>query len=58
MNFEEKPYLREIELKREKIDNYDQFPFSISAIKEFDFIEFHPDVTFFLLGKTAQGNQC
>ncbi len=33
MNFEEKPYLREIELKREKIDNYDQFPFSIPAIK-------------------------
>ncbi|WP_318422112.1 AAA family ATPase [Photobacterium leiognathi] len=54
MNFEEKPYLREIELKREKIDNYDQFPFSIPAIKELDFIEFHPDVTFFV-GENGAG---
>ncbi|WP_318512247.1 AAA family ATPase [Photobacterium leiognathi] len=54
MNFEEKPYLREIELKREKIDNYDQFPFSIPAIKELDFIDFHPDVTFFV-GENGAG---
>ncbi|PSU98291.1 AAA family ATPase [Photobacterium leiognathi subsp. mandapamensis] len=54
MNFEEKPYLREIELKREKIDNYDQFPFSIPAIKELDFIEFHPDATFFV-GENGAG---
>ena len=54
MNFEEKPYLREIELKRDKIDSYDQFPFSIPAIKELDFIEFHPDVTFFV-GENGAG---
>ncbi|PSV52317.1 AAA family ATPase [Photobacterium sp. GB-1] len=54
MSFEEKPYLREIALKREKIDNYDQFPFCIPALKALDVIEFHPDVTFFV-GENGSG---
>lgn len=46
MNFEDKPYLREIELKQDKISNFDQFPLCEPAIKELDFLEFHPDMTF------------
>lgn len=54
MNFEEKPYLREIELKRDEIDSFDPFPFCVPAIKELDFLEFHADVTFFV-GENGAG---
>jgi predicted ATPase len=49
-----KPYLREISLKREQIDGYEAYPFSIPAVRELDFIEFHPDVTFFV-GENGSG---
>ncbi|AUI87479.1 AAA family ATPase [Vibrio azureus] len=54
MSFENKPYLREIELKREKITTFDQYPFNVPSIKELDFIKFHPDVTFFI-GENGTG---
>jgi len=54
MNFEDRPYLRDIQLKREGIQNYEEYPFYIPAIKELDFLEFHPDVTFFV-GENGTG---
>ena len=54
MNFEDKPYLREIQLKRDDVESFDDYPFSIPAIKELDYLEFHPDVTF-LVGENGSG---
>ncbi|HWY23320.1 MAG TPA: AAA family ATPase [Nevskia sp.] len=49
-----KPYLREISLKRERIAAFDRYPFNIAAVRELDFLEFHPDVTFFV-GENGSG---
>jgi predicted ATPase len=49
-----KPYLREISLKREQIEDFDHYPFNIPAVRELDVIEFHPDVTFFV-GENGAG---
>lgn len=54
MNLNEKPYLRQIDLKREVIDSFDEYPFSIPSIKELDSLEFHEDVTFFV-GENGSG---
>ena len=54
MSFEDRPYLREIQLKRDDIESFDVYPFSIPAVKELDFLEFHPDVTFFV-GENGTG---
>lgn len=51
---EEKPYLREVELKRGEVNNFDEYPFDIPSISEFDRIKFHPDVTFFV-GENGSG---
>ena len=49
-----RPYLREISLKRDKILNYEEYPFNIPAVKEFYRLEFDPDVTFFI-GENGTG---
>ena len=54
MNFEDRPYLRETQLKRENIENFDIYPFCIPAVKELESLEFHPDVTFFV-GENGTG---
>ncbi|WP_077339779.1 AAA family ATPase [Pseudocolwellia agarivorans] len=54
MSFDHKPYLKEITLKRDKVDNFDDFPFCIPTIKALDSLEFHPDVTF-LVGENGSG---
>ena len=54
MLLEDKPYLREIQLKRDDIDSFDDYPFCIPAVKELDHLEFHPDVTFFV-GENGTG---
>ncbi len=54
MSLNEKPYLRSIELKRDKIESFNVYPFSIPSIAEFDAIEFHEDVTFFV-GENGAG---
>lgn len=51
---EARPYLREISFKRDGVDNFDQYPFSIPAIKELHTLGFHPDVTF-LVGENGAG---
>ncbi|PAJ75568.1 AAA family ATPase [Pseudoalteromonas sp. NBT06-2] len=54
MNLNAKPYLQGIDLKRDKIENMEDFPFSIPTIKGLDYLEFHPDVTFFV-GENGAG---
>ena len=49
-----KPYLQGIILKREEIKEPDSYPFNIPALRNFDSLAFHPDVTFFI-GENATG---
>jgi predicted ATPase len=49
-----KPYLKEINLKNETIDDSDRYPFSIPAISNLKSINFHPDVTF-IIGVNGAG---
>lgn len=51
---EAKPYLRAVSLKRELIGRFDEYPFSIPAVRELDVLDFHPDVTFFV-GENGSG---
>ena len=48
------PYLREISLKSDKIENWDLFPFTITAIKNLDHLQFSPTVTF-IIGENGSG---
>ena len=48
------PYLREISLKRDQIERFDRYPFSIPAVRELDQIEFAREVTFFV-GENGSG---
>ena len=48
------PYLREISLKRDRIENPNIYPFSIPVVRELDCLEFHPQVTFFV-GENGSG---
>lgn len=48
------PYLRSISLKRDKHPDFDRYPFSIPAIKELDYLDFSPTVTF-LVGENGSG---
>jgi predicted ATPase len=49
-----KPYLREISLKRDEIDSFDDYPFQIPAIRQLETLEFHEDITF-LVGENGSG---
>jgi predicted ATPase len=51
---EAKPYLRSVSLKRDAISAFEEYPFSIPAVRELDTLEFHPDVTF-LVGENGSG---
>ncbi|MCH9698700.1 MAG: AAA family ATPase [Gammaproteobacteria bacterium] len=51
---DDKPYLQSVELKRDEIDNFEEYPFSIPVIRELDYLNFHPDVTFFV-GENGSG---
>lgn len=47
-------YLRSIELKRSKIENFDKYPFCLPSIKSLTTLEFHPKVTF-IVGENGTG---
>jgi predicted ATPase len=51
---EAKPYLRSIKLKRDDIADFGRFPYTVPVIRELDFLDFHPDVTFFV-GENGSG---
>lgn len=47
-------YLRSIELLRNKIDCFNQYPFSLPAFRNLDCLEFHPQVTY-IVGENGTG---
>ncbi|RXI44982.1 AAA family ATPase [Clostridium tetani] len=47
-------YLRYVELCREKIQSFSQYPYCLSAIKNLSKIEFHPKVTY-IVGENSTG---
>ncbi len=49
-----KPYLKEIRLRRDDIEDFNAYPFCITGIRALDSLEFHPDVTFFV-GENGTG---
>lgn len=54
MSLKEKPYLKAIELRREEIASFLEYPFTIPSISELSVIDFHEDVTFFV-GENGAG---
>jgi predicted ATPase len=48
------PYISEIQLKREAIESFDEFPFSLAAVRSLNSITPHPAVTFFV-GENGSG---
>ena len=47
-------YVAEIELKRDEVESFDRYPFSLAAVRPLDRLEFHPAVTFFV-GENGSG---
>lgn len=50
----EKPYLQEIEIKREDVDSFDGYPFNLPVVRDLESLKFHSDVTF-LVGENGTG---
>jgi predicted ATPase len=50
----ERPYLREVALKRDQIEDYQKYPFRIPAVRELHELEFHQDITF-IIGENGCG---
>ncbi len=48
------PYIREVSLKRAEVENPEEFPFSIPAVRELHSLEFSSNVTF-LVGENGSG---
>jgi len=49
-----KPFLKEIQLKRDMVPSFDTYPFQIPAIRSLNSLKFHPDVTF-IIGENGSG---
>jgi predicted ATPase len=47
-------YVAEIELKRDEVESFERYPFSLAAVRPLDRLEFHPAVTFFV-GENGSG---
>lgn len=47
-------YIKRIDLKREQIHSYERFPFNLPVIKQFDEVDFHPNVTY-IIGENGMG---
>ena len=50
----DEPFLREVVLLRDKVENWDAYPFSIPAVRNLDALALHPRVTF-LVGENGSG---
>jgi predicted ATPase len=48
------PFLQEVALKRDQIESFERYPFSLPAVRHLDRLPFHPRVTF-LLGENGAG---
>ena len=49
-----KKYVADIELKRNEVESFDSYPFSLAAVRPLEKLEFHPSVTFFI-GENGSG---
>lgn len=49
-----KKYVADIKLKRDKVESFDCYPFSLAAVRPLEWLEFHPAVTFFI-GENRSG---
>jgi len=47
-------FLRHVELYREKIQSFSEYPYCLSAIKDLSILEFHPKVTY-IVGENGTG---
>lgn len=47
-------YIRQISLRREAIDDFNRYPFSLPAVRHLDTLKFHPKVTYFV-GENGSG---
>ena len=47
-------YVRHMALRRDKVDSFDRYPFCLPAIRSFEKIDLHPNVTFFV-GENGSG---
>lgn len=47
-------YIKSVQLKRENIESYEEYPFCLSAVKNLDNLELHPKVTY-LVGENGTG---
>jgi predicted ATPase len=48
------PYVSEIRLKREAVDSFERYPFSLAAVRNLECLQLHPSVTFFV-GENGSG---
>src|SRR5258708_25537991 len=49
-----KQYIAEVGLKREAVESFDRYPFSLAAVRPLERLELHPSVTFFV-GENGSG---
>ncbi|WP_348982312.1 AAA family ATPase [Desulfosporosinus sp. FKB] len=49
-----KQYIRYIELDRERVPSFSEYPFNLPAIKSLQRLSFHPQVTF-IVGENGSG---
>ena len=47
-------YVREVQLRRDKVTSFDQYPFSLPVVRHLDLLDLHPNVTF-LVGENGSG---
>ncbi|MGF7036688.1 putative ATPase [Paenibacillus mucilaginosus] len=52
--FQSDTYVRCIQLLREKVPSFEQYPFHLHAIRELDTLELHPKVTY-IVGDNGMG---
>ena len=54
MSTSQKGYLLELVLRREKVTDFSEYPFSLPALENLESLSFHPQVTF-LIGENGSG---
>ena len=47
-------FISRVTLRREKVDSFDRYPFSLPALRSFEQVDLHPKVTFFV-GENGSG---
>src|SRR5512134_802546 len=47
-------YLTRVSLRREKVESFDRYPFSLAAVRTLDHLDLHPKLTFFI-GENGSG---